>query len=236
MWSGPRNLSTALMRSWGSRADTFVTDEPLDAHYLKATGAAHPGRDEVIAAHETDWRRVVAWITGPVPGGRAIWYQKHMTHHLLDGIDRGWVASMVNAFLIRDPGEVLASLARVTPHPGLEDTGLPRQVELFERERERTGRTPPVIDAADLLRDPRGMLSRLCDAVGVPFDEAMLSWAPGRRETDGAWARHWYASVERSTGFEPYTPRRDPVPERLSALLGECREYYGVMHRERLRA
>src|SRR6187397_1688236 len=161
MWSGPRNISTAMMRSFGIRPDTAVSDEPLYAHYLKVTGVAHPGRDDVLAAHESDWRRVAAELTGPVPGGRAIWYQKHMAHHLLPMIERGW-------------------LDRLT---------------------ERLGRAPPVVLASDVLKDPRAQLEALCDRLDIPFLPAMLAWPHGKRETDGAWAPHWYAAVEASTGF-----------------------------------
>ena len=237
MWSGPRNISTAMMRSWGSRPDTFVTDEPLYAHYLKATGVDHPGRGEVIARHEPDWKRVVEWLTGPVPGGRAVWYQKHMTHHLLPGIDRAWLwrDDFRHAFLIRDPEEMLVSLAKVTPNPGIADTGLPQQVELFQAERARLGRTPPVVDAADVLRDPRRTLTALCETLNLAFDERMLRWERGRRDTDGVWAQWWYAVVEQSTGFGPYVPRRERAPERLGGLLDECDEYYDLMRRDCLR-
>src|SRR4029453_12692523 len=134
MWSGPRNISTALMRSWGNRPDTFVCDEPLYAHYLRATGAEHPGREEVIAAHEADWTRVAARLTGPVPGGKPIFYQKHMTHHLLPGIDRGWMQELTNVFLIRNPREVIVSYLKKNPRLEIEDTGLPQQAALFDWE------------------------------------------------------------------------------------------------------
>lgn len=235
MWSGPRNISTAMMRAWGSRDDTAVCDEPLYAHYLLRTGAAHPGRDEVIAAHETDWRKVAAFLTGPVPHGRRIFYQKHMSHHLLPGIDRGWLAQLTHAFLIRDPREMLTSLIKVTPNPRLEDTGLPQQLELVEFVRRQTGRTPPIVDARDVLTDPRGTLGMLCERLGVPFDEAMLSWPPGPRATDGVWARHWYAAVERSTGFEPYRAKVEDVPEEHAGLLRECAALYAELHALRLR-
>jgi hypothetical protein len=237
MWSGPRNISTAMMRSWGSRADTFVTDEPLYAHYLSATGADHPGREDVIAAHEPDWREVAAWLTGPVPGGRRIWYQKHMTHHLTPDVDRAWLwgAEFRHAFLIRDPAEMLVSLVKVTQEPDLGDTGLPQQIELFEEARRRLGRAPPVVDAADVLRDPGRVLRALCAALDVPFDERMLTWEPGQRETDGVWAKHWYSVVEQSTGFGPYVPRREKPPERLAGLLEQCRAIYERLSRERLR-
>ncbi|MBL9031724.1 MAG: HAD family hydrolase [Phycisphaerae bacterium] len=239
MWSGPRNISTAMMRSWESRGDCAVTDEPLYGVYLRARPeVAHPGRDEVIAAMESDWRAIARTLTGEIPGGKPIWYQKHMAHHLVGGIGREWVlgGALVNCFLIREPREVLVSLAKVMPNPGLRDTGLPQQVELFEAERARTGRVPPLVDARDVLEDPRGTLAALCAAVGVAFDARMLQWAPGPRPTDGVWARHWYANVEASTGFEPYRERAEPLPEGLEPVLREARGLYERMHRHRLTA
>lgn len=227
-----------MMRSWGSRPDTHVTDEPLYACYLKTTGADHPGREEVMGAHETDWRRVVGWLTGPVPGGLPLWFQKHMTHHLLPDVDRGWLwgPEFRHAFLIRDPSDMLISLAKVTPNPALADTGLPQQLELFEAESRRLGRTPPVVDAADVLRDPRRTLTALCGGLGVAFDDRMLRWERGRRDTDGVWAKHWYGVVEQTTGFGPFVPRREQVPERLHPLLRECSRYYEPMHAHRVRS
>jgi len=238
MWSGPRNLSTALMRSWESRADTAVVDEPLYAVYLAATGKDHPARDAVLASQPTDWRDVAAALTGPVPGGAPLWYQKQMAHHLLPHVGRDWLddPSFRHAFLIRDPAAMIVSLDKVTPDPTLEDTGLPQQVELFERVRQRDGRTPPVVDAADVLRDPRAVLRALCAALDVPFDDAMLSWAPGPRATDGVWAAHWYASVERSTGFGPPRDEAVDVPARLAPLLAAATPLYRRLAVHRLGA
>ena len=236
MWSGPRNISTALMRAWGNRPDTFVTDEPLYAHYLRETGLPHPGADEVIRCGEPDWRAAAAWLTGPVPEGKAIWYQKHMSHHLLPQIGREWLGQLTNCFLIREPREMLTSLIRIYSDAGLPDTGLPQQVELFLRERERTGAIPPVLDARDVLNDPRGMLSGLCERLGVEFTDRMLSWPPGPRATDGVWAKHWYSAVERTTGWEPYTPKPDPVPAHLSGLLEECEALYQQLYVHRIQA
>ena len=234
MWSGPRTISTAMMRAWEARGDTAVFDEPLYAHYLKQTGLDHPGADEVIARHETDWRRVVEKLSGPVPEGKAIHYQKHMAHHLLPAIDRSWLGAVVNCFLIRAPREMLASLARVTPQPTLPDTGLPQQVEIFELAQGSSGDLPPVVDARDVLSDPPGVLARLCTRIGVPFTDRMLRWPPGARATDGIWAKHWYASVERSTGFSPYRPRDAPVPDELQDLLAECQPLYARLHEHRI--
>ncbi|HEY6564461.1 MAG TPA: hypothetical protein VIY86_08195, partial [Pirellulaceae bacterium] len=164
MWSGPRNISTALLRSWGHRGDTVVCDEPLYAHYLEVTGKDHPGRAETLAHHDRDWRSVTTWLTGPVPDGRSIFYQKHMAHHLLPSIDRGWIGILRNAFLIRHPQEMLTSLMRHIPEPEPEDTGLPQQVQLVEQLRAQTGAAPIIIDARDVLERPEPMLRTLCHA------------------------------------------------------------------------
>ena len=233
MWSGPRNISTAMLRSWGARPDTFVCDEPLYAHYLAETGLDHPGRDEILAHHERDWHKVVDWLTGPIPDGRSIFYQKHMAHHLLPGMDLDWIGELRHALLIRDPSEMLTSLIRVWPEPTIADTGLPQQVELLER-LERQGAVPPVLDARDVLENPGGMLRELCARLDVPFTEAMLAWEPGPRPTDGIWARHWYDSVEQSTAFAPYVPKHAVVPDRLHDLLEQCESLYEHLARERI--
>lgn len=235
MWSGPRNISTALMRAWENRPDTIVCDEPLYAHYLLSRPEVdHPGRDEVIAGHESDWRRVVAWLTGPPPGGRRVFYQKHMAHHLLPHIGREWLDDVTHAFLIRDPREMLPSLHKIAPNPGLADTGLPQQIEILDYVERRTGRAPPVIDARDVLENPRRVLTLLCQRLGLEFSDAMLAWPAGPRATDGVWARHWYEAVEKSTGFQPYSPKREPLPAALEPLLADCRPYYERLHALRL--
>jgi Sulfotransferase domain len=202
MWSGPRNISTAMMRSFEARGDTAVTDEPFYAAYLHRTGIDHPLRDEVIASQSIDPRDVAAALAGPVPGGKPIWYQKHMTLHLLEGFDRGWMSQALNAFLIRDPPAVLASYASKRTHVTLADLGFIQQREFFEREAERLGAPPPVVDADDIVANPARTLERLCRALGIMFTRSMLGWPRGPRATDGVWAPAWYQSVERSTGFE----------------------------------
>ena len=234
MWSGPRNISTALMRSWGNRSDTVVVDEPLYAHYLQVTGLNHPGRDAVIASQPTAWADVVAALTGPVPGDKRVYYQKHMTHHLLPRIDREWLRRVTNCFLIRHPQDVLTSYVKIRERPTLADTGFPQQLEIFECVRQQNV-VPPVIDAVDVLNEPRKSLGLLCDALGVPFEEAMLSWPPGPRRTDGVWAPHWYREVENSTGFRPYQPKNEPVPQDLAAVYRQCLECYEQLHEHRLR-
>jgi hypothetical protein len=230
MWSGPRNVSTALMRSFGARPDTLVVDEPLYAHYLATTGLDHPARDEVLASQPTDWPAVAAALTGPLPSGVAVHYQKHMAHHLLPDVGRAWLARLSHAFLIRAPAQVVASYAKVRGEPTLEDLGYPQQVEIFRRY------GGPVVDAADLLRDPAGVLRRLCAAVGIGYDPAMLSWPPGPRATDGVWAPHWYAAAESSTGFAPYAPRPVDIPPRLAPLVAAAEPYYAELAGHRLGA
>lgn len=234
MWCCPRTVSTALMRAFENRGDTYVVDEPLYAYYLHVTGRRHALADEVLRAQPTDWREVAAWLTGPVPDGRRVFYQKHMAHHLLGGVERGWLDALTHAFLIRDPRELLPSLEAKLEDLTLADTGYPQQLELFERALERGGATPPVIDSTDLLRDPEGILRALCEAVGLEFSERMLSWPPGPRPTDGIWARHWYGDVERSTGFGPYRPKEAALSERVLELEARCREAYQRLHAQRL--
>ena len=234
MWSGPRNISTAMMRAWGNREDCFVCDEPLYAHYLQQTGLDHPGAAEVIAHHETDWRRVVDGLTGPIPENRTVYYQKHMAHHLLVHIGREWLDLLTHVFLIREPAEMVSSYLERRPEITVEDTGLPRQWEIFERVGEANGVAPPVIDSRDVLEHPRAMLEQLCGRIGLEFSERMLHWDAGRRATDGVWARHWYDSVEASTGFQPYKPKNVSIPGEFGALVDECEGYYSRLHAHRL--
>jgi hypothetical protein len=235
MWSGPRNISTAMMRAWENRPDTVVVDEPFYAFYLEETGTDHPGAEEVIAAGETDWRKIVARLTGPIPNGARIFYQKQMTHHLLPKISRDWLQAVTNCFLIRDPAKVMASYIKKNREPAVEDLGFVQQAEIFNWVQRQTGSTPAVIDADDVLRDPERMLRLLCDAVGMDFTKAMLSWPPGRRETDGIWAKYWYAEVERSTSFAPYRERKVELPQGLHEVHARCREIYKRLYKVRLR-
>jgi Sulfotransferase domain len=230
MWSGPRTVSTALMRSFGNRPDTVVVDEPLYAFYLDRTGIDHPGRAEIIASMPTDWRTVLAGLThDPLPDGTQVYYQKHMTHHLLAEIDRAALAGLKHAFLIRDPRRLLASYARVRSAPTLADLGIVQQAEIF------TAFGGPVIDSADILRDPRAALEALCDALGIAFDPAMLSWPAGPQPYDGVWSHYWYGSVLRSTGFAPYDESwAVDLPPELEDLAASCQPYYEQLAARRL--
>jgi hypothetical protein len=226
MWSGPRNLSTAMMRSFGSRADTFVSDEPFYGAFLKASGADHPMREEVIAAMDCDWQSVARSLAGPVPDGSPIWYQKHMWHHMVGPVGYDDFRGFTHAFLIREPEPMIASYLRKREAAAFEDFGLERQAEFFEREADRLGAPPPVVEANDVLAKPAGILAALCSALGIAWDEAMLSWAPGRRTTDGPWAPHWYAAVEASTGFGPPETEAIDLPDDARRLAERCRFYY----------
>jgi hypothetical protein len=236
MWSGPRNISTAMMRAFGQRPDTAVVDEPFYAAFLAATSEPHPMRAEVVASQPTDWRAVVGQLLGPVPEGRQVYYQKLMTHHMLAEFGRDWMSGMRNAFLIRDPGAVLASYVRARGVATLADIGIVQQRELFEREADRLGAAPPVIEGRDVLERPGHMLAQLCDALGIPFTDAMLSWPAGRRATDGVWAPAWYESVERSTGFGAPPALADaPLPDQLQRVADQAQPHYLALARHRIR-
>lgn len=223
-----------MMRAWGNRDDTVVIDEPFYAYYLKATGIEHPDADEVIASGETDWRKVVAHLTGQITNGKRIFFQKQMTHHLLPEIDREWLAAVTNCFLIRDPREVINSYIKKRADPAVEDLGFVQQAEIFDLVRKRTTAVPPVVDARDVLQNPEGTLRLVCKAVGVEFSKSMLSWPSGLRDTDGIWARHWYGEVAKSTSFQPYDPTPSEVPARLHEIYQQCCEYYQRLYAYRL--
>jgi len=236
MWSGPRNLSTAMMRSFGARADVAtVRDEPFYAAYLAASGKDHPMREAILAAQSTDWRAVARACAEEVgPEGTTI-YQKHMTQHMLPRFGRDWMDALAHVFLIRAPERVAASYAAKREAVELADIGFLQQAELFDHVAGRTGAAPPVIDAEDVRADPAGVLGRLCAAVGLPWDAAMLTWGPGPRASDGVWAAHWYGSVEASTGFAPPDPAPPPLEGALARLAEAARPAYEQLRRHALR-
>ena len=241
MWSGPRNISTAMMRAFENRPDTAVWDEPFYAAELAASGRNHPMRDTVIRAGPTDPEAVIARLIGPLnepakPGATVV-YQKHMTHHMLAAFRRDWIGhpEVVSAFLIREPERVLASYTQKWAEVTLEDIGAPQQLAIFNEVADRLGRAPPVIDAADVLADPRGVLSSLCVALGIPFDAAMLAWPAGPRPSDGVWAPAWYNAVWASTGFSP--PETRPLPRlegALARIADAARPVYEQLARHRI--
>lgn len=223
LWSGPRNVSTAVMYAFAQRSDTRVVDEPLYAHYLRVSGRVHPGREEVLAAQNADGDAVVRGIIlGPVD--RPVLFVKQMAHHLVD-LNLDFLEAVQNVFLIRDPREMLPSLVHQIPDPDLRDTGLALQTELYQK-LEKLGQRPAVVDAKDLLLDPRGVLEGLCASLALPFEPQMLRWEAGGRIEDGVWAPYWYHNIHKSTGFAPYRPKTEPFPGELASLLDECVPYY----------
>ncbi len=226
MWSGPRNISTAMMRSWENRPDCEVVDEPFYACYLKETGLPHPAREAVLASQSADRAEVVRQLTGPSPGS-PLQYQKHMTKHMPEGMDMAWCAGLRHCFLIRDPAEVIASYLRMMPSVDEHDIGMARQTGLFREIAAVIDEPPIVIDAADVLRDPGQVLATLCEALGVEFlPDSMLSWPPGYRESDGVWAPHWYGDVAQSTRFREYRPETVKLPEKHRRLHQRSTEAY----------
>jgi hypothetical protein len=227
MWSGPRNLSTAMMRSFGARGDTLVWDEPFYAPYLAATGLKHPMREEILALHMTDAERVSAACAAPAPDGSAHFYQKHMTHHMLPGYDLSFMQDAVNVFLIRAPERVLASYNEKREGVTLPEIGFIAQAEIHDRVAQKDGKAPAVLDAADVTRNPAGALEALCKAIGLEWTPAMLNWAPGIHKSDGVWARHWYNAVAGSSGFSPTEEKPLPaLPGHLRDIADQARPIY----------
>lgn len=234
MWSGPRNISTAMMRSWENRPDTFAVDEPFYAAYLERTGLDHPGRDEVIASQPTDFGAVVNALTMPIDDGFSVAYAKHMSHHMLPDDDLAWTYAFRNILLIRDPRHVVASYVRSRESCEPDDIGIPQQKRLWEQW-QQAGLDVPVIDATDFLGDPEGHLRWVCDWLGIEFTDAMLTWPAGPRASDGVWAPYWYDSVHASTGFTVYEPRVIALSDHDAAVAEACLPTYQMLHEGRLR-
>ncbi len=234
MWSGPRSISTALMRSFENRPDTFVSDEPFYGYFLYSSGIKHPGRDEILASMTCDYIKVMDEIIGSIPNNKKIWYQKHMAHHLPMELEFGWVDQLQNCFLIRDPKEVILSYRKTFISVDIKLLGYARQLELFQYLTDEKGLEPPVVDARDILENPRGVLDKLCQALAIPFMDEMLSWPAGPRETDGIWAKYWYRNVEESTGFQAYVKENKKLPPELTKFYTECRVYYDILHQYRI--
>ncbi len=234
LWSGPRNVSTALMYSFAQHDAVAVVDEPLYGHYLRVSGADHPGRQEILRTMNCDGDAVMRELLLRQAGNpQPRLFIKHMAHHLVE-LDLGFLAETCNIFLVRDPKEMLPSLVVQLPHAALADTGLQQQWELYE-DLVASGQNPVILDSRELLLDPPGVLRQLCEHIGLPFTDAMLSWEPGARPEDGVWAPHWYHAVHKSTGFAPYTPKTG-FPDRLLPLLEVCSPWYEKLYEHALRA
>jgi hypothetical protein len=237
MWSGPRNISTAMMYSFGNRADCEVWDEPFYAFSLKQRGNPHPLREEIMAHYDADYETVVARCLSPPGEDKSLFYQKHMTHHMLPGFDRRWILQLTNGFLIRDPLLVLASYARKWETVTLRDIGILEQWEIFKLVADARGSAPVVIDAEDILADPPEALGCLCDALGIGFSERMLSWPAGPKRFDGIWGQHWYNAVHASKGFaRPTVSPEVALPEHLQRIADDAAPVYSRLRAHRLSA
>ena len=234
MWSGPRNISTALMRSWESRSDTFVIDEPFYAHYLSVTNVDHPGRDEIIQNGETDQSVVSKGLISDIDDSCSIYFQKHMTHHMIPSVGREWMKDVVNCFLIRDPKDMILSYTKVNSNLSMHLLGLEEQYELFKYVTKLNRRAPPVVDSKDILLDPRETLRLLCEKLGVVFSEEMLSWSKGVRDTDGIWAKYWYDNVINSTGFNTYTEKNEVIRDEYLQLYEDCLKIYEKLSKHKI--
>ena len=235
MWSGPRNISTAMMRAWENRADTSVVDEPFYACFLTATGIIHPMQEEVLASQSSDWDTVIRTeLSKPLNPGEKLQYQKHMTQHMVAEIDGTWFTSLKHAFLIRHPAGVVASYSQKRESVTADDIGFAKQKELYDLTCSLTDQSPPIIDARDVLTDPKNMLSKLCGSLGVPFSQEMLKWPSGRRDSDGVWAPHWYHNVEQSTGFGPYRDDDVNLTNAEQEIVDQCLPYYQFLYDRRL--
>lgn len=234
MWSGPRNLSTALMRSFENRTDTTVIDEPFYAHFLKQTNLNHPGRDEIISTQDSNWKSIVKKITGPIPQNKSIWYQKHMAQHNLEGCDISWIKNFHNCILIRDPKYVIPSYNKEYSLSDEKLLGYSQQLDLIQMLEVEEGATPPIFDAIDILKNPEQALKKICLISGISFSDKMLQWPRGKRKSDGIWAKYWYGNVENSSGFKPFQKKNTLIDKELIPLYDKCLEGYNSMYEKRV--
>tara|TARA_B100001079_G_scaffold268065_1_gene277796 strand:+ start:78 stop:749 length:672 start_codon:yes stop_codon:yes gene_type:complete len=222
------------MRSFENRNDTFVSDEPFYAHFLKQTGVDHPMRDEVIKSGNPNWATVSDYLTNTIPDGKSVWYQKHMAQHNLPGVDLGWAEKVFNCFLIRDPKEVILSYTKKYAISSVYQLGLPQQFDLFTQLREKGEVAPIILDSTDILTNPESMLKKLCRTLGIPFTNKMLKWPKGRRKSDGVWGKHWYNAVEQSTSFQAYQKKCEKIPIEYTAIYEESIEFYLQLYNQRI--
>jgi hypothetical protein len=234
MWSGPRNISTALMRSFENRSDCFVSDEPFYSYFLYKTGLKHPLSDVIIKSGLIDYNEIIKYITGPIPLLKNIWYQKHMAHHILEGENLDWIKNMKNCLLIRHPSDVIISYSKKYEINSIQQLGYLQQINIYKMLIKEEGIPPIIIEAQDLLRNPKMMLTQVCKNLRIKFNDKMLSWPPGTRKTDGIWGKHWYKQVENSTGFKPYIKTNKIIPLKYQNLYDECIQYYDFLYQNRI--
>ncbi|WP_155212606.1 sulfotransferase family protein [Fulvivirga aurantia] len=232
LWSGPRNVSTALMYSFGNRPDTEIIDEPLYAHYLVQSGADHPGKQQTLTEQENDGNKVIQNLLS-YSSDKPVLFLKSMGHHFLN-LDHNFLHRFSNIFLIRNPREMLPSLSQQLPNPILRDTALDKQVDLYKRII-NLKQEPIIIDARHLLENPEGILGKVCESLDIPFYNSMLSWQAGARKEDGSWAKYWYHNVHKSTGFRAYQKKKASFPASLEPLLNECLPYYQFLYERSLK-
>ena len=236
MWSGPRNISTAMMRAWENRADTAVVDEPFYACFLATSGKTHPMHDEVLASQAQQWDAVINGVlSAPLESGQRVQYQKHMTHHMIADIDLAWFATLKHAFLIRHPAEVMSSYREKREAGTAVDLGYQRQRELYDMASRLNDDDALIIDAKDVLLEPRFMLGKLCDYFELPFDDNMLHWPKGLRQSDGVWASHWYNKVAESSSFVAWKEKRETLTDEQQSVVDECMPHYEYLHKRRLK-
>jgi len=226
MWSGPRNISTAMMRSFENRSDTWVTDEPFYAYFLKKTGYQHPGRDDIIQSQNSNWEEITNWLISDIPGNKSVWYQKHMAHHLLDGDDIRWIKALKNCFLIRHPKDVILSFTNKFILTDTKQLGYPQQKKLWDWLSGEADFNPLIIEAQEITKNPKEELRKLCENLNIEFYDSMLLWEKGKRDSDGIWAKYWYESVEKSTEFLPLSQSEQDIPYQWKTIYKECLNIY----------
>ena len=235
MWSGPRNISTAMLRSWENRPDTQVVDEPFYAFYLNKTRSPHPCFEAVLQSQSDNYEQVVSELTQTACKSQ-VQYQKHMTHHMLTGTDLSWVKKLQHCFLIRSPAQVVNSYTRSRGVCSAEDIGIQRQFELYQDICEISGQDIPILDSNDVLKNPEGILKLLCEKLGVAFMPEMLNWPPGSRTSDGVWAKHWYKNVDNSSGFAPYSAKQLRLNDAQLSVVNQVQPFYEQLYKKRMSA
>ena len=235
MWSGPRNISTAMMRSWENRSDTEVVDESFYAFYLDQTRSPHPCFEDVLQSQSNNYEHVVNELTKDACNSR-LQYQKHMTHHMIAGIDLSWTRELQHCFLIRDPAQVVNSYTNSRGVCSAEDIGIQRQFELYQDITQISGQDIPIIDSNDVLKAPEKMLKLLCEKLDIAFTTAMLKWPKGSRISDGVWAKHWYKNVDNSVGFAPYSPKNLRLNDEQLSVVHQVQPFYQQLYKNRINA